>query len=236
MRNYRSSKGPVQERPFFQQQEIEDLCQEELRSMSLLPSTAEPVRIERFIEKRFGITPIYEELPPGVLGFTRFTTAGVEAIVVSRALAEEESKTAERRINTTLAHEAGHGLLHTYLFAVGAQPERLFGDEFDPKVPRILCRDDTANSFEKPRYDGRWWEFQANQTIGALLLPKFLVEKALDATILGSVGTFGLRQLKLKDRGRAARVLSEAFNVNPAVAKIRLDQLFPEADSAQLSL
>src|ERR1051326_3052479 len=100
MRNYRSSKGPVQERPFFQQQEIEDLCQEELRSMSLLPSTAEPVRIERFIEKRFGITPIDEELPPGVLGFTRFTTAGVEAIVVSRALAEEESKTAERRINT----------------------------------------------------------------------------------------------------------------------------------------
>jgi len=236
MRNYRSSRGPFQERPYFQEQEIEDLCQKELRSVDLLPSNPEPVRIERFIEKRFGVTPVYEELPPGVLGFTQFTTTGVEAIVVSRSLSEEETKTSERRINTTLAHEAGHGLLHTHLFAVGAQPERLFGDEFDPKVPKILCRPDTASPSQKPRYDGRWWEFQANQTIGALLLPKLLVEKALDATILGLVGTFGLRQLKVKDRCRAATALSEAFNVNPAVAKIRLDQLFPEADSAQLTL
>ena len=172
MKTYRSQRGPFQERPYFEQDEIEALCQEELRKVSLLPSGPGPIRIERFIEKRFGVTPLYEELPPGVLGFTRFTTKGVEAIVISRSLADEENKASARRINSTLAHEAGHGLLHTYLFAVGSQPERLFGDEYDSKVPKILCRDETANNAQKPRYDGRWWEFQANQTIGALLLPK----------------------------------------------------------------
>src|SRR6185503_3785773 len=109
MRNYRSSTGPFQERPFFKSEEIESLCQAELKQFGLLPEHPAPIRIERFVEKRFGITPLYEELPSGVLGFTRFNENGVEAIVVSRSLAEEDTKSSERRISTTLAHEAGHG-------------------------------------------------------------------------------------------------------------------------------
>ena len=235
MKTYRSTKGPFQERPFFSQSEIEDLCQEELRKVGLFPGIPEPIRIERFVEKRFHVTPVYEELPPGVLGFTRFTTKGVKEIVVSRALSDEGSKTAERRINTTLAHEAGHGLLHSHLFAVGAQPERLFGTELDPTAPKILCRDDTADISNRASYDGRWWEFQANQVIGALLLPRALVEAALDGGVLKATGSFGLRQVMPQDRGRGVEVLSATFNVNPAVAKIRLEQLFPERDGAQLS-
>ncbi len=235
MKTYRPSSGPFQERPYFEQNEIESLCQEELRKVNLLPASPEAVRIERFIEKRFGVTPLYEELPSGVLGFTRFTTNGVEAIVVSRSLSDEESKVSERRINTTLAHEAGHGLLHARLFVVGSQPERLFGEEFDSKAPRIMCRDETANPNQKSRYDGRWWEYQANQTIGALLLPKTLAEKAL-AGVLEAVGLLGMQQIKPADRGRAVEGLSKTFNVNPAVARIRLEQLFPERDSAQMTL
>jgi hypothetical protein len=194
-----------------------------------LPETPEPIRIERFIEKRFHVTPIYEDLPPSVLGFTRFSTSGVKDIVVSRALSDEGSKTAERRVNTTLAHEAGHGLLHAHLFAVGAQPQLLFGTELDPEAPKILCRDDGAP------YDGRWWEFQANLVIGALLLPRALVEKALHGDVLKVAGSFGLHQLRDQDPGRGIEVLSATFNVNPAVAKIRLEQLFPKSDGAQLS-
>jgi hypothetical protein len=111
---------------------------------------------------------------------------------------------------------------------VGQQPERLFGNEYDPNVPRILCRDEAG-----PRYDGRWWEFQANQTIGALLLPKPLAELAL-AEVSSPVGSFGF--MEISDRRKAIEVLSRTFNVNPAVAKIRLDQLFPPSRSAQMSL
>jgi hypothetical protein len=235
MKIYRSQKGPFQERPFFKQEEIERLCEDELKKLNLLPTEPEPIRIERFIEKRFHVTPVYEELPSGVLGFTRFSNTGVEAIVVSRALSDEENKTAERRINTTLAHEAGHGLLHTYLFAVGSQPEKLFGDDFDPKIPRILCRDEISGRGAKSGYDGRWWEFQANQTIGALLLPKLLVHKALAETLLKSSGSFGLPQLKSGDRQKATDLISRIFNVNPAAAKIRIDQVFPQRDDAQLT-
>ena len=230
MKTYRSSRGPFQERPYFSDNEIENLCLEELQKTNLLPTNPEPIRIERFIEKRFKVTPIYEDLPDGVLGFTRFTSSGVESITVSRSLAEEERKVSERRINTTLAHEAGHGLLHAHLFALGSQPERLFGDDFDPKVPKILCRDG------KGSYDGRWWEFQANKAIGALLLPKSLVEEALARAVLIPAGTFGLPQLNAKDRGKAIELLAKTFNVNPAVAKIRLQQMFPESQSAQLTL
>ncbi len=235
MRTYRAQKGPFQERPFYKQEEVESLCQEELAKHNLLPASPEPIRIERFIEKRFKVTPVYEELPSGVLGFTRFNTNGVEAIVISRSLSEEESRIAERRITTTLAHEAGHGLLHAHLFVVGSQPGQLFGDEYDPKAPKILCRDEPTDSAQGPKYNGKWWEFQANLVIGALLLPKILVVKSLEGTVLKSTGSFGLPQLKSQDRGRAVKVLSDTFNVNPVVAKIRLDQLLPENESAQLT-
>ena len=236
MRTYRSQEGPFQERPYFEQAEIEAMCQEELGRCNLFPSSPEPIRIERFIEKRFRVTPAYEELPNGVLGFTRFSTDGVQAIVVSRSLVEEESRTSERRVNSTLAHEAGHGLLHAHLFALGSQPERLFAEDFDPRRPRIMCRDEPSGASPKGRYDGRWWEFQANQAIGALLLPKPLAETSLDGTLLVSGGTLGLRRLNPQDRGRAVEVLATTFNVNRAVARIRLEQLFPARDSAQLSL
>lgn len=234
MRNYRSKSGPFTERPYYKTHEIEDLCAEELRKVNLFPSSPQPIRIDRFIEKRFGVVPQYDELPDGVLGFTRFTSNGVAAVVVSRVLSEEGTASAERRINTTLAHEAGHGLLHSHLFAVGCQPERLFGAEIDPNTPKILCRDEKDKPF--PKYDGRWWEYQANQTIGALLLPRSLVEQCLNSGIFESVGSFGIRQLNPAKRESAIELLASTFEVNPAVATIRLDQLFPESDSAQLTL
>src|SRR5437588_601706 len=83
--------------------EIERICTEELHAVGLYPSRPEPVRVERFIEKRFNVSATYEELPPGVLGYTRFNRGGVEAIVVSCALCDEGTRAAERRINTTLA-------------------------------------------------------------------------------------------------------------------------------------
>jgi len=65
MRTYRTNAGPVRERPYYKLREIEDICTEALRQVDLYPSTPEPVRIERFIEKRFGVHPEYGELPDG---------------------------------------------------------------------------------------------------------------------------------------------------------------------------
>jgi len=204
--------------------------------VDLYPAEPQPVRIERFIEKRFGVSPVYEDMPDGVLGFTKFGAKGVEKIAVSSALAGTGDKVSERRLNTTFAHEAGHGLLHAHLFALGMDPASLFDGSVDPKSPKILCRPDgVAGGEKRTYYDGRWWEFQANQTIGALLLPKPLVDKCLDPLFV-AVGTFGLRMLKPQDRGNAIQLVSKVFDVNPVVARIRVDQMYPEKNEAQLTL
>ena len=73
-------------------------------------------RIERFIEKKFGLIPEYLSLPAGVLGYTVFGPSHPTRMVIDRGLAETDSIVAQRRINTTLAHEAGHCIFHTQLF------------------------------------------------------------------------------------------------------------------------
>ncbi len=201
MKSCRSSRGPFAERPVYSLQEIEDICTDETSESGLVPAEPQPVRIERFIEKRFGITPVYEDLPDGLLGFTKFGAKGIEGIAVSiSALAGTGDKVSERRLNTTFAHEAGHGLLHAHLFALGMDAASLFEGNVDPKSPKILCRPDGVAGGEKRTYfyDGRWWEFHANQAIGALLLPKPLIDKCLDPLFV-AVGTFGLRMLKPQD-------------------------------------
>jgi hypothetical protein len=219
-------------------EEVERICSDELHKTGLFPADPAPIRIDRFIEKRFGAPVIYEQLPNGVLGLTEFGDSGVDAIVINSRLDAEGTLTAERRIKTTIAHECGHGLLHAYLFALGETARPLFRDGLDPARPRVLCRanDVSGTMVSAPkRYAGRWWEFQANQAMGALLLPRLLVDRALEQ-VLVTTGTLGLRILQSRDREEAARLLASTFEVNPVVARIRLAVLYPEAGAPQLTL
>ena len=84
MRPFRS--GHAHKAPYFTSSQIDNMCCDELRGLGLLPSSPEPIRIDRFIEKRFNVPPQYEDLPNGVLGFTRFGKNGVKAVVISAAL------------------------------------------------------------------------------------------------------------------------------------------------------
>jgi hypothetical protein len=238
MKNLRASGGPFAERPYFKPAEIEEICREALCAVDLYPTEPSPVRIDRFAEKRFGVHPIYEDLPKNLLGYTEFGANGVQRIVIARALDDEGSRTAERRISTTLAHEGGHGLLHAHLFALGVNASSLFGEGRDVRGPKIMCRDETLTSSvgsAPNKYDGRWWEFQANQAIGGLLMPRALVERCL-AELVEEKGSFGRRLLDASRREEAVRVLADVFDVNPRVAKIRLGEVYPEADGAQLTL
>jgi hypothetical protein len=233
MKTIRSKSGPFAERPHFQLREIEEICADGLRKMDLYPSTPQAIRIDRFVEKRFGITPRYEVLPAGVLGFTQFGKKGVEAIVVSRALDEGNSKVDGRRLRSTLAHEAGHGLLHAYLFQLGEKPMSLFDDH--DHTPRILCREVIEGPRQRTGYDGHWSEFQANRAIGGLLMPRALVEQA-SQEFCAEVGRLGQRTLPAQKREVAVRELSTTFDVNPIVIRIRLDEIFPQKNDGQLIL
>jgi hypothetical protein len=232
MKTLRSRSGPFREQPYFEAGEIDRICADELKKLGLYPKTPSAVRIDRFLEKRFNVVPKYQDLPNGVLGYTKFGSNGVEAIIIARSLDEEGTETAERRIRTTMAHEGGHGLLHAYLFVLGEQG--LFGDDAG-QGSQILCRDVPGCSRVTRGYDGRWWEFQANQAIGGLLMPRPLVEEALKP-FLAPAGSLGVLTLHATRRDEAARSLASVFEVNPVVARIRIDEIYPVQENAQMQL
>ena len=231
MKTLTTRKSPFSERPFYSDTDIEKICTTELSWVGLLPSTPEPIRVDRFIEKRFKIVPHYQDLDDGILGFTKFAANGVAEIVVSKSLDDERTETAERRIRTTLAHEAGHGLLHSHLFVLATKEHSLFGDFADPNGPRVLCRDEKPNG---ARYGGNWWEYQANQMMGSLLMPKQLTIEAT-RPFLESSGVLETQCLPSRKRELAAHELAGIFNVNPVVARIRLESLYSNVE-AQMAL
>ena len=238
MNTFLGRAGPFMKKPFFTHEDLERICRDALEQHGLFPSEPTPVRIDRFVEKRFNILPSYEYLPMGLLGFTRFGPKGVEEIVVSKTLDEAGTQIAERRLRTTLAHESGHGLLHAHLFAFGTPPDSLFGDALADRTPKLLCRSGGIPSSETSRtrkQSYRWWEYQANQAMAILLLPRSLVQAAL-ASILTPRGVFATPTLPANRRDAAIRLLADAFDVNPVVAKLRLEVLFPAAVEAQLTL
>lgn len=230
MKTITARKGPFAQRPFYRIREIEQMCTASLHATNLLPTSPEPIRIDRFIEKRFGVEIEYQALPAGVLGYTEFGSRGVKSVVVSEAFGEADiSRPSERRLRTTLAHEGGHGLLHAHLFALGEPVQSLFGH--DHAKPEILCRDVDGIGSGGRGYNDRWWEFQANKAIGALLLPRPLVRTAV-ASYLTPVGLLGDLDLPTAAREAAIRLVAEAFDVNPVVARLRLDDIFGSATSA----
>jgi hypothetical protein len=231
MKPFRS--GPSSKQPFFTPSQIDQICRDELQKEGLFPTAPEAIRIERFIEKRFRVSPQYEDLPAGMLGFTRFGKNGVKAVVISTALDAEGGKVAERRVRTTLAHEAGHGLLHAHLFALDEIPLHLF-DEDSHSGDQILCRDVQGHEQKSRRYEGKWWEFQANRAMGGLLCPRQLVQEAIKP-FLAPAGLLGVEVLDEKRREESVRSLADIFDVNPVVVRIRVGELFP-AQTGQMHL
>lgn len=226
MKSYSTHAGSFSERPYYTDAEIDRLCEAELRSEGFLPTNPEPIRIDRYIEKRFKVAPVYEELSPGVLGYTTFGQDGVTGMYISSAMLDAGTQSSERRANATLAHEAGHGLLHTHLFAFATEGLSLFKGDPDVTTTKILCRDPGSSNGRKS-YDGKWWEVQANKAIGALLLPRVLVNKAVHPYVQKR-GSLGMEEIAPSVRHQAIKLLADVFDVNPKVAEIRLGQMYPE--------
>ena len=235
------TEGPFSERPYYERRVIEKIAIDALRSVGLLPTSPGPTRIDRFLEKRFRVCPAYEDLPKGLLGYTEFGPQGPSEVFVSKSLADSDTLPAARLVNSTLAHEGGHMLLHSHLFALQRRPQSssFLEKQYDVTDSKILCREDSVSTTkgdkQSRRYDGRWWEHQANLMIGALLLPRHLVAQTLES-MCSMRGALGLQELPRERREEAADLLSDTFDVNPIVATIRIQEIFPDSDQNQLTI
>lgn len=212
----------------IEEPEFDAIALEALEASGQLPARPGPVRIDRFVEKRFELTIDYQDLGEGVLGATVFRPDGaVTAMVVSDSLTEERMRNLFR---STVAHEAGHGLLHSALFMQDAGQQVIRFDNTDQEGRRILCRNSDIE-IRRP-IGGRWWEYQANRMIGSLLLPRPLAlqvvgEFTREAAITGSP------LLPDEDRSRAVAALAETFHVSALAGHIRLGELHPRNSGQQ---
>lgn len=223
----------------FDRAEIDQMCADELEKAEALPATPKPINIEGFIGKHLCKNYGYDALPEGVLGVTAFDVTGAIKFVGVSSTLDDGSPSADHRIRSTWAHEAGHCLLHPILFirdpSNRAQALWGKGSENVTSEGRFLCRDqDFRVQGAHCGYDGRWWEWQANRCIGGFLLPKPLVMQALGPFLQTSpiTRTLGLPEAA---RSEAESLVSRVFNVSTAVARIRLAEFFPPGSSAQLT-
>jgi hypothetical protein len=232
MNRFRARSGPFEDQLRFSPREIESMCIEALRAAELLPSSPEPIRIERFIEKHFACPVRYKDLGEGLMGCTVFRDTGaIEVVIISDRL-DDGREVSDRRVNSTLAHEAGHCLMHASLFMRTSEQRRLGisgenRDNLDFERRRILCRDsDVGPVGQKRAYDGRWWEWHANRAIGEFLLPVNLVREA-SVPFVELTPVTKSAYLPATRRVEAGHELAKIFHVNPIVARIRLQDLAP---------
>ena len=224
MKVIRTKEGPFPVRLVYEPKEIDEICLGALRKSGFLPLEPEPIKIDIFLSKYFGVIVDYVDLGEGIMGSTVFNSMGaVTGILIARWIEEDGTDAAERRVRSTLAHEGGHGLLHSRLFMAGQTADLLGPQSKAQQHPRnFLCRNadisPVASTISK--YDGKWWEWQANRAIGGLLLPRPLVEKLVEKFT-------GQTQLKEAQRSTAEKEVAKTFEVNPVVARIRLQEMFP---------
>ncbi len=233
MKEFRVTEGRFSLRLHYELKEIDQICIDALREAKALPTDPKAIEIDRFLESYWRVPLLYEDLGQDIMGSTVFNSMGaVTGFTVARWLDEEGTSRSERRLRSTLAHEGGHGLLHPRLFIAESTPS-LFGTDLGHNRPRnFMCRSsDVQPATGIPKYNGQWWEWQANRAIGSLLLPIPLVRKVVhpftEPTQFGDI-------LKESHRSKVVEELAEIFQVNPIVARIRLEETYPQDNHSKL--
>lgn len=89
---------------------------------------------------------------------------------------------------------------------------------------KIMCRDQDIGAAKSKAYDGRWWEWQANRAIAGILLPRKLVTLTVSPFLDSKKFTPILVE---QHRIEAEKLVADTFDVNPAVARIRLEEMYP---------
>jgi hypothetical protein len=167
----------------------------------------------------------YIPLPVGILGQTHFYPNGMVRIELSRELAErsETDVVARRRLRSTLAHECGHVVCHTSLHVGDTETLSLFPEGIlsQSNAEPIMCREDRIDF----RYQGEWWEYQANQCMAALLLPRSLFSESTREVCRRNTTSDLEEMIRLNRALNAIHDLADEYDVSRTLVLYRLKAL-----------
>lgn len=186
------------------------------------------IDVDRVLFRNEGIEADYVDLPAGILGRTIFSEDGSVNVEISRALSDEaeHDRVARRRLRTTVAHECGHIACHRVLFIRDTETYSLFGDERTavPAMDRkpIMCRPEGVGDV---RYAGEWWEYQANQCMSTLLMPRSLVAASVRETLSDGGFRSGEDCIRRGYGETLIRDVADEFDVSQTATLYRLQKL-----------
>ncbi|MCJ7578872.1 MAG: ImmA/IrrE family metallo-endopeptidase [candidate division Zixibacteria bacterium] len=221
---------------WFEDGEIEALAEKHRKNfISPIEQTESPVMdVDKFVEiylrdalKKEVVLDPYADLQriegPNVLGATYFFDDRLE-VKIEKSLTEEAERTDQwGRYNATLMHEGGHCILHPVVFQRDLNQQVLFHPTDHNK---IKCLRRTIEAPYTVSYNNEWWEWQANQFMANLLMPKelFLAHFEMERNAYG-----------IRDNGELVKdeylfnavvgYLANTFHVSKQAVKIRLYEL-----------
>lgn len=149
----------------FAQKVLKDFCPESLDG--LLPLDIEQM-FEQYVPKKFGVATGYEEMLPGIHGYT---DPNKLVSKVSSDLLDAEDVPTIRFGRSTIGHEIGHVMLHAKQFNRKNADLRFLHDNNHLKP--LLFRQEELRPFENPEWQA--WEF-----CKSLFLPAPLMYKAVE--------------------------------------------------------
>jgi hypothetical protein len=221
MRNVRDTVHGFQERPHYEPAELDTLFEravtaflKEKHGAVDFPITTDD--LTTLIEQDVSDLDQYADLTKygvGVEGMTEFLRGGRKPVV----RISETVHRYENRLRTTLSHEYGHVILHSYLFAMAERQMKLSPNQ---KANAIYCYRD--NMLPAGKTD--WMEWQAGYASGAVLMPKSIVVKRV-AGIHEQFGIYGPVSAVSENGKKLIAAIVESFQVSRDAAEVRLKVL-----------
>lgn len=145
----------------------------------------------------------------GVEGMTEFLRGKKPVVRISETVHKYEN-----RLRTTLTHEYGHVVLHSFLFAMAERQLKLGANQ---KPNAIYCYRDNMVSARKVD----WMEWQAGYASGAALMPKRYVTKRV-GELQERFGMYGPVSATSQNGRKLIAAIVDSFQVSRDAAEVRL--------------
>jgi hypothetical protein len=216
----RDATGRFPTRPYYEANELNDLCEGTVEKFlerkyghrSYPISTGD---LELLLEQHGAVVNPYCDLNQfgaNTEGASVFAPNEPTRVCISRALSENPKRV--NRYRSTLAHEFGHVVLHGPLFRAANT-----GELFDNLANSRAAACERQSIEHAP--PSNWLEWQAGFVSGALLMPASAVRGKAGQVLRGEAGP----PIKSPDAERLILCVVSAFHVSRDAAEVRLQQL-----------